>query len=155
MSVRERVCRHNVISVPFPRDDNGNPNKVAILAETIFLARQPPLSTSGLFRWNTCYFNLPYRTSYRVLRCRFRNMLSTNGFRLIGLTWGESDESEILRPNREENGKNRAGNRQVSPIRLGDNEAGDCAESLCPHADNAAGRWLCPAACIARETVSG
>jgi hypothetical protein len=35
-------------------------------------------------------------------------MFPSNQFRLIGLTRGESDESEILRPKREENGENGA-----------------------------------------------
>jgi hypothetical protein len=81
-------------------------------------------------------------------------MFSVNRFWLIGLTWGESDESEILRPIREENGEKRAGNGRVSPMGSGKNGAGDCAQSLCLHADNDAGRWRYPAACMAGEIVS-
>ncbi len=63
-------------------------------------------------------------------------MLPANHFRLIGLTWGESDKSEILRPNREKNGENGDGNGQVSPMRWDGNGTLGRTESLCPHADN-------------------
>lgn len=82
-------------------------------------------------------------------------MFPVSKFRLIGLTWGESDESEILRPNREEKAENGAGNGRASPTGERGTEDGGRAESLWLHGDNDAGRWWCPAACITAETVSG
>jgi hypothetical protein len=51
-------------------------------------------------------------------------MFPGNWFWLIGLTWGESDESEILRPKREEKGENRAEKGRTSPINVGANGQG-------------------------------
>lgn len=42
----------------------------------------------------------------------------------------------------------------ASPTKLGGPAAGLRAKSLCTHAENAAGRWWCPAARMAGEIVS-
>jgi len=73
---------------------------------------------------NTRYSCRSYRTPYRVPIGRFPNMFPGNWFWLIGLTWGESDESEILRPKREEKGENRAEKGRTSPINVGANGQG-------------------------------